>query len=236
MSRHVCEAKGERGSQGAQKSGQSLSQTLQKYFCRKGVPAYPIQKARKQNRGKDQHLGFYQKPQGEGKTCGQPAILGQGKAQEEQKQRVDGVCLPPDGGVQQHGRIEKVCGAEKQRPRSGKAFCGFPIKEKAAAQIAKDGGETQKDQVRRGIVADAQQCAQCSHRVEQIQIAGGIICKKIRGIKMPRSQQKHPVGPGGKTGGIIVKAVGEPCGGNTHGECQGKQKKSRSPGAACNMS
>ena len=90
--------------------------------------------------------------------------------------------------------------------------------------------------MRRGIVADAKQRAQCSHGIEQIQIAGGIIRKKIRGIKMPRSQQKHPVGPGGKTGGIIVKAMGKPCGGNTQGEGQGKQKKSRGPGAAWNMS
>jgi len=61
----------------------------------------------------------------------------------------------------------------------------------------------------RRIIVDVKQGAQGAYGVKKVHISRGIIRKDIGGIKHVRSYLKNSVCPGGKTGGIIVKAPGE---------------------------
>ncbi len=186
---------------------------------RKALPYH----ADEEDGGKEEHLGLDQDARQKGKTGGEHATPDQAETHEDQEQGVDGVRLSPDGGIQDHGWLKKIQGGEEQRLQMIQASGGFPVQKQTAAQVAGYGGELQQDQVSGRPVCNAQQGSESSNGIEQVQIAGGIICKDSVGIKTPRAYLKDPVCPGGKACSVIVEAPEGACGDQTQGESQGEQ-------------
>ena len=77
----------------------------------------------------------------------------------------------------------------------------------------------------RRIIADVKQGTQGAHGVKKVHVSRGIIRKDIGGIKLSRTHLKNSVCPGGKTGGIIVKAPGESGSQKPQKQSGGKKEK-----------
>ncbi len=66
-----------------------------------------------------------------------------------------------------------------------------------------------------------------AHGVEQVHVSRGVVGKNGVRIKVRRPHPEHAVRPGGKAGGIVVKAMGKTRTGQAQGEGKAKEQDGR---------
>ena len=182
-------------------------------------------------RRKEHRLGLDEHGSRKGQQGGEILLIRRLQRAQHHQQREHRVDLSPRGGIDQHRRIE---GVEQRNRRTKVGMQPLALRhapdQQRAQQVAEDGKQLQKRQMRAALHRQIHQVAQRSHRPQKQHISRRIVAEVVRGVEVGDSVCIDALRPAGEAVDVGVVAAHRDRQHQAHDQRDGQADPQRKPG------